>query len=514
MAGETSTGKFLLICLLAATLVILATAAFNYKANRWGIYAEDYESFHGRIRPNRHWMKTDYLISERHAYDCILFGSSRVGSIDARRLEGNCYNFTHSGGLPSNHLTAFKTFIANDLKIRRVYLGLDDISYQWNPEDGEKQHLRRGYPVGMLDWLDAQLFYLLQPIESRNMGLALGGVQRHKLPHHVIDPVLDWRRIDEESRVFYAQPEEQDAAFKMLRSTLGGGTYYGESAAEAVADFIQVAQDQGIEVVVFFNPLHYKTYLTRDYSRYRDFKQRIARITPFYDFTGLNHFTTDNRYWKETSHYTSIVGNQIAEVLSSSKERRFGFGRWVTPDNLDGKEERQKQTDITFLGELIKKEVLLGIPPRFVKMWRERGMLSPARIRQPRGEDNQALITGGEFDLSRGSPRSAYRPGVWTRLREGELFLLEYEMRSRQRGRIDITIRQDPELVGGDWRSYRVYGDSGVNSGYVAGLATRNNPPIRLHLGDGTIQQQWLPLKLNRIELQTPHAENKSIDIQ
>lgn len=499
MSDRTSTKKYLGICLLVAVLVVLGTAVFNYKANRWGIYADDYQTFHGRIRPNRHWMKTDYLISEKHDYDCILFGSSRVGSIDARKLSGNCYNFTHSGGLPSNHLTAFKTFLKNGLPLTRVYLGLDDISYQWNPADGESQHLRRGYPSSIADWLDAQFFYLLQPIESRNLGLVLGGVPRFKLPHHVVDPVLDWRRIDEESRVFYTQPEQQDATFKMLRSTLGGGVYYGESAAVAVEEFIALAKTKGIEVVVFFNPLHYKTYLTRDYRSYLDFKRRISRITDFYDFTGLNHYTTDNRYWKETSHYTSIVGNRLAQVLVTSQSRAAGFGRLVTAENLAALERKQLQTDVGYLDGLIEKEVLLGMPERFVEVWRERGRLSAEKLRQPRGELNDMLLNGGKIELSRGNPRSDYRPGVWTRLRKGNLFLLEYSMSSAQRDRIDVNVRQDNTLVGGDWRSYRVYGEVGQNAGYVAGYATRDNPPIRIHLGEGTIQQVWQPLSLYRI---------------
>ena len=512
MKNRASTRKYFGVVLLAAVLVVIATAAFNYKANRWGIYADDYQTFHGRIRPNRHWMKTDYLINERHNYDCILFGSSRVGSIDARKLSGNCYNFTHSGGLPGNHLTAFKTFLKNDLPIKKVYMGLDDISYQWNPADGESQHLRRGYPVDITDWLDAQLFYLLQPIESRNLGLALGGVQRRKLPHHVVDPLLDWRRIDEESQVFYRQPEEQNATFKMLRSTLDGGDYYGASAAIAVARFLELAKANGIEVTVFFNPMHYKTYLTRGYGDYLDFKQRISRITNFYDFTGLNHYTTDNRYWKETSHYTSIVGNQVAQVLMNSQPRSSGFGRLVTESNLSEHEDRQLQFDLAYVEDLVVKEVLLGIPQRFVNVWRKRDRMTPMRLRQPRGEISRALLEGGQFALSRSSEREDYRPGVWTSLKKGNLFVLAYDFSTVQRDRIDFKVRQESMMVGGDWQSYRVYGAPERNSGYLAGYATRDRPPIRIHLGEGEVLQDWQPLELYRLSPRRrgeEHSEQK-----
>ncbi len=54
-------------------------------------------------------------------------------------------------------------------------------------------------------------------------------------------------------------------------------------------------------------------------------------------------------------------------------------------------------------------------------------------------------------------------------------------------------------MIGGDWRSYRVYGAPEQNSGYLAGYATRDRPPIRVHLGEGEIQQDWRPLELYRL---------------
>lgn len=496
MVANISEHKFIWICLLAGLLVVTATALYNYKANRWGIYADDYQTFHGRIRPNRHWLKTDYLISETHEYDCVLFGSSRVGSIDQRRLTGRCYNFTHSGGLPSNHLIALKTFLRKGLKLKRVYLGLDDISYQWNPDDNQSQHLRRGYPTDLFDWLDAQLFYLLQPIELKNLGLVTGRIPRQPLPHHVVDPLLDWQRIDQESQAFFRQPKQRDATLKMLRGTVSGGAYYGERAAVALSEFVELARKEGIEVVLFFNPLHYKTYLTRVYENYLDFKRRVAEVSGYYDFTGLNQYTTDNRYWKETSHYTSIVGNRIADILTGEPPARGGFGRYVTAEDLDSLERQQLQTDRGYLETLIRREVLLGIPQRFVSHWFSEGRLVPQSVLQPRGEENTALIAGGQISLSRGSAPAEYRPGVWTRLARGDLFVVRYDVQSNQRSRVDFKVRQSESQVGGAWRSYRVYIAPGTSSGYVAGYVTRKRTPIRLQLERGTVRQSWQPLAL------------------
>ena len=496
MTNGLTSSRFIVCMILVAVLVMLITAAFNYKANRWGIFSDDYQTFSGRIRLNRHWLKTQFLVSENHGYDCILFGSSRVESIDARKLEGNCYNFTHSGGVPENHLAALKIFLNRGLDLKRIYIGLDDISYSWDPAEGHAQHLRRAYPSNVLESIDALIFYLLQPIKLKYLGFVSGSVKERTIPSAVIDPVLHWEKIDVKSRVLYQQPEQQDATFKLIPGSPVGTSYHGASAATAIAEILQLAEKKNIDVVMFFNPLHYKTYLTRNYKNYLDFKSRISKLAPFYDFTGLNHFTTDNRYWKETSHFTSIVGNKIAQVMVSDEERSAGFGRLVRPERLAFIEERQAKVDFGYLEDLIKREVLLAIPGRFVAMWRERDRLIAHRVVKPRDQDNEVLMRGGEFALSRTSSREAFRPHIWTRLRKGNLFLLKYSMSAQYSSTIGIKLRQDVTLGNGDWRSYIIYGEPGRNSGYIAGYVTKANPPIRFQFGPGMVRQEWEPLAL------------------
>lgn len=496
MNRRMSPARFATTALLAGVLVLLATAAYNYQANRWGIFAEDYQTFHRKIRPNRHWMKTDFLISEAHDYDCILFGSSRVGSIDARRLEGNCYNFTHSGGLPSNHLVALKTFLAHGLPLKRIYLGLDDISYQWNPADTQAQHLRRGYPADLFDQLDAYVFYLLRPIELRTLGLVTGATPRQPIPEHVVDPVADWQRIDRQSQVYYSQPEKQNDNFRMLDGTVAGGAYYGEKAVRDLKEFVELAENAGIAVTLFFNPLHYKTYLTRNYDNYLDFKRRVADVRGFFDFTGLNPYSTDNRYWRETSHYTSIVGNRITDILAGEAATAEGFGRRVTAENLQALESAQVAIDEAFLEPLLQREGLLGMPARFVSLWEAEGRLQSQPVKQPRDEENRALVAGGEILLARGSQAADYRPGVWTRLQEGDYFVLHFRARTAAYSKVDVMMRQAPGLVGGDWRSYRLYLQEGDNSGFVAGHVSHARTPLRLRLERGIIDQHWQALEL------------------
>jgi hypothetical protein len=445
-------------------------------------------------------MKTDFLLHASHGYDCVLFGSSRVAAIDTRKLRGKCYNFTHSGGLPVNHLTALQMFLANGVALKRVYLGLDDISYQWDPSDSSDQYMRRGYPVDLSEWVEAQVFYLLTPMELRDLGLVTGTVPRKSQPGHVRDPMQDWQRIHQESLDFYQDPAGQDSRFRDLRGTMTAGTFHGAEAAGSVREFLALAESHGVEVILFFNPMHYKTYLSRDFDLYLEFKRMVAAVAGFYDFTGFNRFSVDNRYWKETSHYTTLVGDAMVEILHGAPPGPSGFGRYTTAGNFEELESRQLASDVEYLPELVRREGLIGLPSHFSQLWAERGYLKPAKVRQPRGDANAALVQGGEIALKRGDDEADFRPGVWTNLPLDSLFLLNFTLQAENRPALTVSMRQSRAQDGTDWRKFRYVGKPGQSTGHIAGHVTYDKPPIRLQLGPGLVNQEWSPIELFEVK--------------
>ncbi|MFV8819969.1 hypothetical protein [Haliea sp. E17] len=505
MNRRLGTGGFLLTALLVAAALLLATAWFNYRADRWGIFAADYQTFNGMARPNRHWLKTRFLATTDSDYDCLIMGSSRVGSLDPRRAPGHCYNFWHSGGLPANHLQALRTLIDSGVTLKRVYLGLDDISWFWNPEDNRSHYLRRGYPVDWQDRFAGMVFYLFTPMTLDDLGNALGSVPKQVQPEVILDTAKDWERIDAESREMFAAPVAQDKRFRGINATLSarmsGSGYRGEAAAAEVAAFLELARAHGIEVTLFFNPLHYKTYLTRDYPYVLDFKRRIAALQGFHDFTGLNRYSSDNRYWKEASHYTSLVGETMLDVMVDGAAPAEGFGEFVTSATLARREGQQLQRDLAYLPELLRKEGLLQVPLRFYAALQQRGALLRAPVRQPSDVGNTALVAGGAIQVERGDAARLRRPGIWTGLPEGSLFILRYSLESAERSRLLFNLRWGPDgYGGGNWRDLRVIILPGLNEGFVAGYASLANPPLRVHLANGDVHQQWQPLELDLID--------------
>lgn len=64
----------------------------------------------------------------------------------------------------------------------------------------------------------------------------------------------------------------------------------------------------------------------------------LAEITPYYNFTGLNMYTTENKYFFETSHYKPEVGYAMVDAMCYDRvSEELGatwFGGLVTEENV------------------------------------------------------------------------------------------------------------------------------------------------------------------------------------
>ena len=95
----------------------------------------------------------------------------------------------------------------------------------------------------------------------------------------------------------------------------------------------------GIELVIFTNPMHVLTYEKAVENGYRDFLSGLAQVTDFYNFSGINDITTNNDNYLETSHYMPQVGDRMLDVMFKGRadERLLeqGFGYRVTCGNCE-----------------------------------------------------------------------------------------------------------------------------------------------------------------------------------
>jgi hypothetical protein len=495
---------YLSLSLASLLLVILLVCSYHYKADRWGVFSADFQTFHDRILINKLYLKTRYLLTSPHRYDCFLFGSSRVAALDAGKLGQSCYNFTHSGGLVVDHLKVIKMLLAANFELGNVFVALDDLAYNENPQNSDFQHMRRGYPGDVFEMFDFLSLFLLRPLDVTDLSLVTGKRSKTEIPRFIINPNLDTDRIRTMYQKYLDSPELNDKRFRRLKSPPEAGGYYGGSTVAALRELKRLARTYNFELHVFFLPLHYKTYLTRNYESLFRFKRDAAQVVPFRDFSGLNSYTTDNRYWRETSHFSAYVGDRILSAIILKEADEDGIGRLITGDNIDQMEDFQLLADINFLPELMRREGLVQLPQRYRDYWLKEGMLAKVEVENvpgPSGSRQLGIAERGRLKVLRGDEGILRQAAVRMTLGKGSYYLLKYRFYSRSSGRIRLLVSHDKNSYEGRFREITVRMKPGLNEGIYAGYASVKDPLIRLHFGGGDLDIDWRPITIQSVSM-------------
>lgn len=323
--------KFSIGLLLLMLLPLPLIAIYNVQADSSGIFRRDYECI--CYEPNQHFIKVRHLLENPTKYDALIFGSSRVGNIHTEKLTTgrNYYNMTYSEGLPSEWLADIRLLIAHGIVPREIMLGVDDFSFRVDPRIHETQRLRIPYQENNLKTYMAYLLRNPEPMffkklsdcrasgEGNTYDIEASGTVLHDFVDKRIEMDPDRHRKDER----FLTPCH----------------YKGERIAETIASLQAIkdlADNYGIKLIVFFNPIHHITYLDNNMAELNEFKRELAAVTDYYDFSGLNAITTDSYYYYETSHYRPLVGDMIlARIFGESQLADTDFGYYVTAKNVD-----------------------------------------------------------------------------------------------------------------------------------------------------------------------------------
>ncbi len=74
------------------------------------------------------------------------------------------------------------------------------------------------------------------------------------------------------------------------------------------------------------------------------FLRDLTEITPFWNFSGYNSITTDNKFYANQAHYQPSVSRLIAARIFDDKTVIVpkDFGVWVSKKNIDSYLEKVK----------------------------------------------------------------------------------------------------------------------------------------------------------------------------
>jgi hypothetical protein len=313
----------------------------NYIVDPYGLLRKDFTwQF---IEPNKNFIKIRFIAQNPDRYDSFAFGSSRVNSIDVRKIQGyRCYNVHYNGGLPRDHLDNIRYLLKKGVKIKLILLGLDDMSFRDDPGDHLRQPLRHPYPPVLNQ--HPFPYYLRYFFSFPDWGIfqeILTGYKNKLFQTSGANPVFydmfDTGQMfsDQIDRQIEDNPEKHRNNPKFLRHNIIVRDRLKEAIQE-LREIVHLAEAHQIRLVLFINPLHKNVFLDCgvDFERY---KRALSHVSGFYDFSGLNSVTTDNYNYYETSHYRRNVGDLVIARIFNQRNIKVpeDFGQWVTAENID-----------------------------------------------------------------------------------------------------------------------------------------------------------------------------------
>lgn len=302
-----------------------------------GVIIDPYNVYHwsslrnNGVEPNKNYVKMKNVITNPEDHDSFLFGSSRVGFMNVERMnDGNYYDMMASEGVPAEHLRALKAMVKRGIIPKNVIIGVDDISYFVDPALHDEVLFRKWYP-----W-DGK------PTEK--LGFYIKYLDTITLVDS-LDVIMDHVVADEEysNRLLTTGTENLDIApeFNPDNAKPYWAGYYmpRPEVFDELREIVALCDEYNINLRVFTNPVYGYTYMQDIENGYLDFLEELASITPYYNFSGFNDVTLDNKYYYENSHFCTLVGDSMIDIMfyGENNERLLsqGYGVYVTEDNVD-----------------------------------------------------------------------------------------------------------------------------------------------------------------------------------
>jgi hypothetical protein len=297
---------------------------------------------------DENYIKTRYVLENPDKFNAFIFGSSRVANLpkdglpvyidensDGQgdgRTSLNWYNMTYPMGCPQDNYETLKTFVDGGVDVKYVVIGIDEISMYRTYGESAGEPIYRQYQEYEKNPAKFYYEYLTVKPDFSLLREALSQTDSDReaaslfYEYGVELPNLD-----------ISFPEESG---KMV-SSLGCGGYSSDGQAEydnpirALRDIRSLCEERGIKLVIFTSPILKTTYEEAVSKGYFDFLRDAAGVVDFYNFSGLNEYTTDMRFYFDASHYRPYVGLQMENIMFAEAIATSEFGAYTTSDNVE-----------------------------------------------------------------------------------------------------------------------------------------------------------------------------------
>ena len=315
----------------------------NYVLDPYGLFRKDFSwQF---VEPNSNFIKVRHVTENPGRYDCFVFGSSRVSNIDVRTIKNyRCYNMTSNGGLPHEYLDNLKYMLKKGVNMKLVLVGLDDFSFKSNPADRLSQPLRHPYPPVLnqslapfyLRYLFSILAqHIMSPVIDGYIGKIRGKIEMPPVYFDIANTGQIFAPGADKFIEEHAEAHRKDPKFTEKIESVTGDNMKG--TIDDLTQMVNLLKAHGIPSVFFINPPYKNWFLDLNLDEFGRFKRELAKLTDFYDFSGLNSITRDAYNFYNPSHYRLPIGNiMLARMLGNGTTPVPGdFGVLVTSENVE-----------------------------------------------------------------------------------------------------------------------------------------------------------------------------------
>lgn len=346
MSAKKWVKRFFFFVLTACSIV----GAFNFVADPNGIF--DVVNVRGfNFDKSKHVSDriSRFYYCNRFEPNTLLLGTSRIGTTHPHDVEAytkdRVYNLSLAGSMIYEQ-NAYFQYMVKHHDIRTVVIGLDFFSYLPNKlfsEGYSDERLREG--IYLKDYTDSLFSMKLftrsykmiyenmtnQPVETDfTNGWNTFVVLENRLPKEGEKLRTEGSKQSLEG---YAKDHFANAAFREANTTLAYMPYLKALLDEAKA--------KNVKVIAYISPVHAThfdlIYACRLGETFEQWKREIAKLTPYYDFTGYNSVTTDLGWWWDASHISREGSKLVLARVFDDKNVTVpsDFGQFVTPRNVE-----------------------------------------------------------------------------------------------------------------------------------------------------------------------------------
>lgn len=337
--------RWLVVVVTVAVMTVGPVPVINYIVDPFNVFQSGW--LQHAYQPNERFVKIKYLNSNYAKYDSYMFGSSRMGVNHPKVVEKylpstKFYNLMVSGGTQYDNLAHLEHFIKRGFVLKNIYLQIDiDVNMEYYKMD-DVDYLFTLHPsvTGESTFLYYLKYLIIRPILNikKKIAVNLKGIDEED--ESIFDffstgtwfrPIKDALIADNQERYIRNEPTLNDnRIFRYIKDD------YADPNIRDLASIVAMCKEHGINLIVFTTPNNFNVMDKLEVNGYLRFLKKLALVTDYWDFSGYNSVTLDNRYYYEESHYRPVVGEMIAARIFHDRTVNVpvDFGYHVTRTNI------------------------------------------------------------------------------------------------------------------------------------------------------------------------------------